>query len=213
MWNVRKRRLFRLPFFTGSLRLPAGSPQWGALSESCRLSVNLRASQSLPCQRTNSLFDHPVHHPAAWKVTPARSRPGHSPALQANGSWLLRPQTRAMPRAFPIFAQSLSGCSCLAADKHLIGRGNEQRWSCLGMKAEDSCLTKSFLKHTSLRDHPAAIFFVALTRKRSDYRVAVWLSSLQLTTKQLAEKKGFKQLLLSGHKQDVCYAGCKPQTK
>lgn len=118
-----------------------------------------------------------------------------------------------MPRAFPIFTQSLSSCSCLATDKHLIGRGNEQRWSRLGMKAEDSCLTKSFLKDTSLRDLPAAIFFVALTRKWSDYRVAVWLGSLQLTTKQLAEENGFKQLLLSGHKQDVCYTGCKPQTK
>lgn len=114
---------------------------------------------------------------------------------------------------FQFFAQSLSSCSCLATDKHLIGRGNEQRWSCLGMKAEASCLTKSFLKHTGLRDLPATIFFVALTGKRSDYRVAVWLGSLQLTTKQLAEENGFKQLLLSGHKQDVCYAGCKPQTK
>ena len=144
---------------------------------------------------------------------PARSSPGHSPALQANGSWLLLPQTRAVPRAFPIFAQSLSSCSCLATDKHLIGRGNELRWSRLGTKAEDSCLTKSFLKHTSLRDLPAAIFFIALTGKRSDYRVAVCLGSLQLTTKQLAEENGFKQLLLSGHKQDVCYTGCKPQTK
>lgn len=50
-------------------------------------------------------------------------------------------------------------------------------------------------------------------RKRSDYRIAGWLGSLQLTTKQLAEENGFKQLLLSGHKQDVCHAGCKPQTE
>lgn len=81
------------------------------------------------------------------------------------------------------------------------------------MKAEDSCLTKGFLKHSGLRDLPAAISFVALTSERSDYRVAVWPGSLQLTTKQLAEEKGFKQPSLSGHKQDVCYAGCQPQTK
>lgn len=81
------------------------------------------------------------------------------------------------------------------------------------MTAEDSCLTKSFLKRTGLRDLPAAISFAALAGKRSDYRVAVWPGSLQLTTKQLAEENGFKQLLLSGHKQDVCYAGCKPQTQ
>lgn len=81
------------------------------------------------------------------------------------------------------------------------------------MKAEDSRLTKGFLKADGLRDLPATISLVALTGKRSDYRVAVWLGSLQLTTKQLAEENGFKQLLLSGHKQHVCYAGRKPQTK
>jgi len=176
MLNVRKTRPFPLLFFTGSLRLPAGSPQSGAVSESCRLSVNFHASQSLPRWRINSLCDRPLHHPAARRVTrTCTQQPGHPPALQANASWLLLPQTRAMPRASPIFTQSPSSCSCLAADKHLIGRGNEQRWSRLGMKAEDSCLTKSFLKHSSLRDLPVAIFFAALTSRRSDYRVAVWL--------------------------------------
>lgn len=65
MLNVTKTRPFPLPFFTRSLRLPAGSPRLGVSSESCRLSVNFHASQSLPCQRTNILFDHPGHHPAA----------------------------------------------------------------------------------------------------------------------------------------------------
>lgn len=81
------------------------------------------------------------------------------------------------------------------------------------MKAEDSCLTKSFLRHVSWRDLPADISLVALTGTRSDYRVAVWPGSLQLTTKQLAEENGFKRLSLSSREQDVCYVGPKPQTK
>lgn len=163
MLNVRKTRLFPLPFFTRSLRLPAGSPQSGALSESCRLSVNFQASQSLLARGYKAGLTIPfIAQLPGGQQAPARSRPGHPPALQAKGSWLLLPQTRAMPPAFPIFTRSLPSCSCLATDKHLIGKGNEQPPSRLGRKAEDSCLTKGCLTHSSFRALPAAIFFTAL---------------------------------------------------
>lgn len=216
MLNAKKTRPFPLPFFTPSLRLPihwqpaVGGYEWKAVGW---VLILLLVNASHTRGNTACLTILLITQLQGGDHAPAWSSPGHNPALQVNGSWLLLPQTRAMPPVFPTFTQSPSSCSCLATDKHLIGRGNEQRWSCLGMKAEDSCLTKSFLKHNSLRDLPTTIFSTALTRKWSDYRVAVWLGSLHLTTKQLAEENSFKQLLLSGHKQDVCYAGRKPQTQ